>query len=343
MELLAETFKGMCSAVNTSSSYKSQQGIFLHIWRDCLKLEDLEVRNKGITPHELGLVAVIYTMTHSYTSLKPFLSAVGSYSKSVGFGKLPTNDPTYRAIKKGMFDTLGVADLSYKRLEITASDLLQFRAELDMDILADARQWAMHLVHYYGALRISELIKMVWEDIIIWDDGVTIEVFFSKYQKIRTRTKVKARGDWMCLKVALLNYKRLLKKEKRPPPMEKRAPLWVFKEEARRPLGLSSVRWRRRGKSFYWRMVKRDYYQKQIKRQVITVLGLDGERYASHSIRRGRYMDLRGGNVPQIIADRVGRWSMATDPSTDYFSLSERSAQTIADCDLIHTPLVFAW
>lgn len=233
--------------------------------------------------------ACIFHCLHcKLTSVGSFISALREWHVAHGCGDLPRGE-LYTRVQKGLKNSFGLADHTVPKQAFTMQDLADIHARMQPRSFADARDWSMLTVAFFGLLRISEYCDggLRMENVALHDWGFKLTIPHSKTSTHPVDICVVARGDKddLCPARALRAYLALIH------PLHLRSPLTpLFLKHPLMSAGVTAESFTQRIHVF------------------AAVLGKNSKLYAGHSLRRGGATALYIAGVPEAIIQQHGRW-----------------------------------
>ena len=276
--------------VNTRTAYASLLRQYQH-YIHALSLPS----DRPVTERQLCAIALLYVRTHKTTSLPSFMSAVQSHYTNREWGALPRGE-LYKKLVRGWNNMVGPIDEVKPKVAFTETQLKSIHSYLppSTPTFTQTRNWCMYLLSFYGLLRVSEVHRLCWSDIVVTANYVGVRVPYSKTSLTPVTIKLFVRGDWACPKKALQQYESAIQAAI---PNSK---LWP---KGSQPLFVANA------KSVVV-AVTVEQSQMQLKATIAQALGLEltASDYAWHSFRRGGTTALINAGVPDSIVQAHGRW-----------------------------------
>lgn len=229
------------------------------------------------------------------------MSAIQSLYTDNGWGPLPRH-ALYKKLVRGWSNLVGPVDAVTPKVAFTEQQLHSFYLLLHANhTFTNARDWLMYCLSFYALLRVSEVHRLTWGDILIGPNFVGITVPYSKTSLTPVTIKLFVRGDWACPKLAILSYQRALS-------AALNTTFWckssypVFVSDPRDPDSAVTV----------------EQSQRALKAMILRSLAPSSSpatstthppsAYAWHSFRRGGTTALINAGVPDSIVQSHGRW-----------------------------------
>jgi integrase len=141
----------------------------------------------------------------SVNSLGGFISGLAHYYRKLGLGDLPRGE-LFTDNMTGLKNIFGQIDAVAPSPPVDMDDLRALHAQLDFTKLDDVRFWCATLLGFFGLLRAGEFTasRLQWSDIEFHEWGVRVVVPFSKTDLTPSAVAIVFRGDFACLRTALL-------------------------------------------------------------------------------------------------------------------------------------------
>ena len=190
---------------------------------------------------------------------------------------------------------VGPVDNVTPKVAFSEHDLRRFHTHLHaVDTFANARDWLMYCLSFYGLLRVSEVHRLSWADISIQSNThVGITVPYSKTSLTPVVIRLTVREDWAC---PLLAYNRYITALNRALSGTR---LWPSRTW---PLFINDP------KQSLSSGITEQHSQSLLKSIISRTLERDPTPYAWHSFRRGGCTAMLNARVPDSIVQSHGRW-----------------------------------
>ena len=300
---LVDVFAGYSLRRNTRLAYESRQRTFRSI---CASMHIDP--SAPLTELQLCGVCILYVQQHRVTGLAGFVSAIAHHAMRMGHPDLPRGR-TFDRVKAGILNWFGHDNVARPARGFTLDDLRAIRAQVDLRVFADARDWCAALFAFFGLLRIKEYTcsGLLREHVSVHPWGISLAIPFSKTSLIPTAVAIIRRDDDLCPVAAHRAYTQLL------PARLRRAtlPYFLHNDSSASPLDDAT-------------------FIRHVRRWVKAALHTAPDQYSGHSFRRGGTTALQMAGVPESTIASHGRWkSLAYRSYFDVqFNLQLRLAAT---------------
>lgn len=192
-------------------------------------------------------------------------------------------------MNKGFKNTFGLTDHTVPKQAFTMQDLADIHTHMNAHSFADARDWSMLTLAFFGLLRISEYCDagLHMGDIDHKPWGVRLTIPHSKTTPHPVDIMVTARGanDLLCPVRALRRYLALVHPQHTA---TRTTPLFLNHPLMNSPVTASAFTQRIHA--------------------FAAAIGKDHTKYAGHSLRRGGATAFYIAGVPEAIIQQHGRW-----------------------------------
>ena len=173
---LVDVFAGYSLRRNTRLAYESRQRTFRSI---CASMHIDP--SAPLTELQLCGVCILYVQQHRVTGLAGFVSAIAHHAMRMGHPDLPRGR-TFDRVKAGILNWFGHDNVARPARGFTLDDLRAIRAQVDLRVFADARDWCAALFAFFGLLRIKEYTcaGLLREHVSVHPWGISLAIPFSK-------------------------------------------------------------------------------------------------------------------------------------------------------------------
>jgi integrase len=173
LQVLAEEALGYANANRSAATHRAYASDWAHFsaWTDQHGLASLPA-----APETVALYVTSLVSTHRPSTITRRLAAIAVHHRRAGMGP-PTSAPGVREVMKGIRRSLTVAQREAAPARI--GEIRRMVAHLPDD-RAGARDRALLLVGFAGAMRRSELVGLDLTDLIPRDEGVAVTIRTSK-------------------------------------------------------------------------------------------------------------------------------------------------------------------
>lgn len=232
-------------------------------------------------------VAWLVERKRAFGTIKVYLFGVAAYYKDLSLGCFnPCDSFLVQQTLAGARNIL--ASVPKSKFAFYLDFLRAFKPLMDLTSYVDARDWAAFLVGFFGLLRKSELLALVWGNIIEVDGGFKILIAVSKTTNHAVFVHIASRDDELCPLRALKALRDLLPQDLRKDKL---------------PIFSSSIKSKGSNKA-----LTGSAFVKRIKKWV-EAIGLDPTDFSGHSLRRGGATALLRAGVAAHDIQVQGRWA----------------------------------
>jgi hypothetical protein len=308
----------VCKSVHVKASTKGTYGVNQRIFlRYC---EAGGIDPLLVTEDQLCEAVCHFALGHTVNSVMPYLSALQNLFDREGMGRLPRG-PSLGLTLRGLQRLFGPADVVVRSRAISLEDVQRLVVAADVGSPDEVCFVTQVLVAFFLCLRTDDHCngRLRWGDVYPQlDGGVSFWLPPGKRTPHYRLVSAVARPDELDLLLWLRRLAGFVPQGFRQPD----SPVFVsFAATAAGARGFWSV--------------SRNCFVGRLKAVVWSVLGVDPELFAGHSIRRGGVTALLSANVPLPVVNGHVGWAPRSTMAGVYYDHSAAAQQRIATAMLL--------
>lgn len=279
----------MARRVNTRRAYDSHYRQFLEL-AQVLGYSHSVV--KPMTEYEWAALLIAYARNHKMTSLGSFMTGVAASVNDLHLPLLPSTsliDRTLQGLKQ-----FYSGDPVKRAIAITLKDIFQIRTQLDLSSYDDCRDYLAYLLAFFGTMRISEYTgnsSLLWKHVRLHTTStgamaIVLTLPFSKTSSVPEEITIieQTHNRSICPITTFIQFQSLSGHRLPDSPL--------FTKSISSFEGISP-----------------NTFISNFRKRLQRIDGRLTEGYSGHSFRRGGLTALILAGVPEIQAQRHGRWS----------------------------------